>query len=339
MSLPMETGKKKLGRPFGAKTGCVAQRLSMGLGRGRGRGSLNKLIRSSILHQKHADLRMKMLNRGKEFPEEEEEPSGGQGNCEERDDEEGRVKVFVPENRTIRLTDINPFITCQLCCGYLINAVTIVECLHTFCHSCLVKHFYVHLKCPACDILVHPTNPMANVKYDQLKQEIVSKLLPSLLTEEEERERKFYISKGLPVPQKEDLSKKTNEPTSEEKKKVRPKERHRLVSLVLEFEGCGTGVDRCRPLSKRFIRVTSNATVQNVQHFIRKKHNLSDNCQIKVCCDMYELNEELSLEYIRQTLFDDQECIIPLQYRFEKRVSEDKSFYTGRTRNTEDEFL
>jgi hypothetical protein len=43
----------------------------------------------------------------------------------------------------------------------------------------------------------------------------------------------------------EDLS-KTNEPSSEEKKKVRPKERHRLVSLVLEFEGCGPGVERCR---------------------------------------------------------------------------------------------
>jgi hypothetical protein len=52
---------------------------------------MNRLIRSSILHQKHANLRMKMLNRGREITDMIEEgeaskclPPPDHGNYEER---------------------------------------------------------------------------------------------------------------------------------------------------------------------------------------------------------------------------------------------------------------
>ena len=31
----------------------------------------------------------------------------------------------------VELTDLNPHIVCSLCSGYLINPVTVVECLHS----------------------------------------------------------------------------------------------------------------------------------------------------------------------------------------------------------------
>lgn len=31
----------------------------------------------------------------------------------------------------VRITDLNPLLTCPLCTGYLIDATTIVECLHS----------------------------------------------------------------------------------------------------------------------------------------------------------------------------------------------------------------
>ncbi len=37
----------------------------------------------------------------------------------------------------IHLTDVNEFITCVLCKGYLIDATTITECLHT----CISNNF------------------------------------------------------------------------------------------------------------------------------------------------------------------------------------------------------
>ena len=35
------------------------------------------------------------------------------------------------EKKKVELTDLNPHIVCSLCSGYLINPVTVVECLHS----------------------------------------------------------------------------------------------------------------------------------------------------------------------------------------------------------------
>lgn len=41
------------------------------------------------------------------------------------------VKKTMKSDKKILLTDVNSFITCVLCKGYLIDATTITECLHT----------------------------------------------------------------------------------------------------------------------------------------------------------------------------------------------------------------
>lgn len=33
------------------------------------------------------------------------------------------------------------FRTCSLCSGYFVDATTVIDCLHTFCKSCLLKYF------------------------------------------------------------------------------------------------------------------------------------------------------------------------------------------------------
>lgn len=42
--------------------------------------------------------------------------------------------------RKVKLKTLNSYITCQICQGYLIDATTVIECLHTFCKSCLVRN-------------------------------------------------------------------------------------------------------------------------------------------------------------------------------------------------------
>ncbi len=39
--------------------------------------------------------------------------------------------------RRIRLKSLNPHITCKICRGYLIDATTVTECLHTCMRSLL----------------------------------------------------------------------------------------------------------------------------------------------------------------------------------------------------------
>ena len=55
---------------------------------------------------------------------------------------------------TVKVADLHKFITCRLCLGYLRDAHTIMECLHTFCKVCIVSHFRddgaeEHV-CPVC---------------------------------------------------------------------------------------------------------------------------------------------------------------------------------------------
>lgn len=62
----------------------------------------------------------------------------------------------------ISLADVHPYITCFLCRGYLIEATTIVECLHTYCHSCLMKHLAKEKCCPQCDMSINKSK--TNIK-------------------------------------------------------------------------------------------------------------------------------------------------------------------------------
>lgn len=86
----------------------------------------------------------------------------------------------------LKLSELSDFITCSLCGGYLIDATTVNECLHTFCKSCIVKHIKNeddddrHKKCPKCHTVIHERRPMDYIICDRNKQDIVYKLVPQL---------------------------------------------------------------------------------------------------------------------------------------------------------------
>lgn len=90
----------------------------------------------------------------------------------------------------ILIESINPHIICYLCKGYLIDATTIVECLHSFCHSCIMKHLQLENYCPRCEMLINKAKP--NIKPDATLQAIVYKLVSGLYEKELKRKRAFY---------------------------------------------------------------------------------------------------------------------------------------------------
>ncbi|KAH9256956.1 hypothetical protein BASA81_004777 [Batrachochytrium salamandrivorans] len=52
--------------------------------------------------------------------------------------------------------------TCPLCCKHLVDPVTTVDCLHTFCSSCLDQYlFSTHRACPTCS---RPQTPGITIK-------------------------------------------------------------------------------------------------------------------------------------------------------------------------------
>ncbi|MGH0142423.1 UNVERIFIED_CONTAM: hypothetical protein FKN15_037656 [Acipenser sinensis] len=126
-------------------------------------------------------------------------------------DEPGTIQTFViphshmdvgwvytvQEEVKVKIKDLNEHIVCYLCAGYYIDATTITECLHTFCKSCIVKYLQTSKYCPMCNIKIHETQPLLNLKLDRVMQDIVYKLVPGLQENEEKRIREFYQSRGL----------------------------------------------------------------------------------------------------------------------------------------------
>lgn len=58
-----------------------------------------------------------------------------------------------------------------------------VKCLSscsTVCKSCIVKYLQTSKYCPMCNIKIHETQPLLNLKLDRVMQDIVYKLVPGL---------------------------------------------------------------------------------------------------------------------------------------------------------------
>lgn len=91
----------------------------------------------------------------------------------------------------------NPYLTCNLCQGYLIDATTIVECLHSFCRSCILTYLKLNTTCPVCATLLHKTKPHCAIRPDRALQSIVYKLIPNLFEKEMLCRRKFYEGEYL----------------------------------------------------------------------------------------------------------------------------------------------
>ncbi|XP_050675504.1 polycomb group protein Psc-like [Leptidea sinapis] len=102
----------------------------------------------------------------------------------------------VVPHRTL-LGEVNEHITCPLCHGYYIDAITIVECLHSFCRSCIIKHLQEKKYCPVCEMMINAAKP--NIKLDKALQDIVYKLVPGLFQREMERRQQFYSSRPGPA--------------------------------------------------------------------------------------------------------------------------------------------
>lgn len=66
----------------------------------------------------------------------------------------------------------------------LINFKHLIGLLFTVCRSCIVKYLERNKYCPICDVLVHKSKPLSNIRPDHTLQNIVYKLVPRLFQSE-----------------------------------------------------------------------------------------------------------------------------------------------------------
>ncbi|KAH0515405.1 Polycomb group RING finger protein 3 [Microtus ochrogaster] len=177
--------------------------------------------------------------------------------------------------RKIKLWDINAHITCRLCSGYLIDATTVTECLHTFCRSCLVKYLEENNTCPTCRIVIHQSHPLQYIGHDRTMQDIVYKLVPGL------QEGEFILCPGpflsvIPICHMSVLS-----------------SRFSTVSICLE---CNSS--KLRGLKRKWIRCSAQATVLHLKKFIAKKLNLSSFNELDILCNEEILGKDHTLKFV-----------------------------------------
>uniref|UniRef100_A0A8D8YQX6 Polycomb group RING finger protein 3 n=1 Tax=Cacopsylla melanoneura TaxID=428564 RepID=A0A8D8YQX6_9HEMI len=172
------------------------------------------------------------------------------------------------DKKKIKVKTLNSILTCKICKGYLIDATTVTECLHTFCKSCLVQHLDEKNTCPSCNIIIHQSHPLQYISFDRTMQDLVYKLVPNLQSNEMKREREFYRIRGLPCPK--DLLLEDEE---EENQDSANSDYHRLDEQVNIYLECSvtTSSASLKTLKKKFLRLSSQATITHLKKFVALK--------------------------------------------------------------------
>lgn len=243
-----------------------------------------------------------------------------EGSCCGSDDQKKCSGESIPcAEDSLTLRELYPYIRCALCNGFFVDATTITECLHTFCKSCIVKHFFCSNRCPNCGIIVHQTQPLYNIRPDRQLQDIVYKTVPHLEEVERARLCEFYKERALPIPK----------PAASSLLPVKfLKQRDHMpqsvftippeldVSLMLDFVGAEQGIGNYKPLERKYIRVSGEATIRHVELFIRRKMELSPNLKVDVVCGEHLLEQRQSLREVQSSVGENalQDGMLVLQF-------------------------
>ncbi|NXS95488.1 PCGF6 protein, partial [Jacana jacana] len=250
---------------------------------------------------------------------EEEEMEGDSGARFGTDD--GELDSDDDRERMINLAELTPYILCSICKGYFIDATTITECLHTFCKSCIVRHFYYSNRCPKCNIVVHQTQPLYNISKNSLSGYLECLGFIWNMSDGEGEKKQmhdFYKERGLEVP-------KPAVPQPVPVSRGRPRKVlgsvFRIppeldISLLLEFIGANEGTGNFKPLEKKFVRVSGEATIGHVEKFLRRKMDLDPACQVDIICGDHLLEHYQTLREIRQAIGESavQDGLLVLHY-------------------------
>jgi len=230
--------------------------------------------------------------------EQEKEGEGESGEEGEGEEEENyRAPIIDSRNVTFKTRILNPYLVCSLCLGYLRDAFTVIECLHTYCKSCIYKYLCGHNECPQCGTNLG-VNPFEKIKYDRQIQTFVDKVFPELVQKDLEAERAML---GIPVESVSNKAKAAEEPDSPATKKLKKSEAmKKFYSDEVAFELTLDEKEKdetLKILDKPFIRTSAKVTVKHLKKYLQKKLSL-DLSSLEITYRGEVLGNEHSLEYI-----------------------------------------
>ncbi|XP_042636275.1 polycomb complex protein BMI-1 [Orycteropus afer afer] len=233
-----------------------------------------------------------------------------------------RIFYHAKMHRTtrIKITELNPHLMCVLCGGYFIDATTIIECLHSFCKTCIVRYLETSKYCPICDVQVHKTRPLLNIRSDKTLQDIVYKLVPGLFKNEMKRRRDFYAAH--PSADAANGSNEDRGEVADEDKRIITDDE--IISLSIEFfdqNRLDRKVNKDKEKSKeevndkRYLRCPAAMTVMHLRKFLRSKMDIPNTFQIDVMYEEEPLKDYYTLMDIAYIYTWRRNGPLPLKYR------------------------
>uniref|UniRef100_A0A3B4H3P1 BMI1 proto-oncogene, polycomb ring finger n=1 Tax=Pundamilia nyererei TaxID=303518 RepID=A0A3B4H3P1_9CICH len=216
----------------------------------------------------------------------------------------------------IKITELNPHLMCVLCGGYFIDATTIIECLHSFCKMCIVRYLETSKYCPICDVQVHKTKPLLNIRSDKTLQDIVYKLVPGLFKNEMKRRRDFYAEH--PVDASNGTNEDRGEVADEDKRIITDDE---IISLSIEFfdqsrYACIKNTWKWKIVAnKRYLQCPAAMTVMHLRKFLRSKMDIPNTYQVEVMYEDEPLKDYYTLMDIAYIYTWRRNGPLPLKYR------------------------
>lgn len=213
------------------------------------------------------------------------------------------------EGGNLKLVELNQHLICVLCGGYLIDATSIVECLHSFCRTCIVHYLHTSNYCPVCEVLVHKKNPLEHIRPDTILQDLVYKTVPGLFKEEMRRRREFYENL-----QKSDLENLQYIPDVGSRVVFSPDEK---ISLCLKFSSRLTGGnDSGEFADSRYLLCPAGIRVEHLKKFLRSKFALSDLYEIDCCVGNELLEDHYTLIDVAYIANWKREKVLHIKYAF-----------------------
>nr|QEP99637.1 polycomb complex protein Bmi-1 [Dugesia japonica] len=171
--------------------------------------------------------------------------------------------------------DLNEFVTCNLCNGYLIDATTLTECMHSFCKTCIVKYLENFSTCPICNCQLHKGKPYLDVKSDNVLQSIVYLLFPSVF-EEEKKRRKIHSNSKV----KSEICYFSREKRDELYKDPFSGLEDDFISVELIMRNNASSLLNCMETPPVYLLCPLFLTIGHLSKFLAQKFQVSSNIEV-----------------------------------------------------------
>ncbi|VDM97695.1 unnamed protein product [Thelazia callipaeda] len=239
-----------------------------------------------------------------------------------------RKPTLINGEYKVLLKTLNPHITCPLCKGYFVEATTVTDCLHTFCKSCLLKHFEnVNNCCPKCSNLIHQSHPSHYVSFDRTMQELVYKLVPGMQTREEESHIAFLRTTKTEQSENGSLKLEFDENMDESSLEMRecsgdPMSKHHRSDEQVAVELCTDKLSKFADIDMPYLRLSEMATVNTIKRYLAVTlfGDISQYNDLDIFCNNELMGRDYSLKFIEKTRCRNKPKDTPIKLLFRKHI-------------------